>query len=242
MEPSTELAAAIRGIPLPANMAGRPVSRRGFPVPYFVAWCSPAGAGLAEGQGEPDFRIVDPAKMQRCLKFSLCWLCGKPLGKWRALVVGPMCLINRITAEPDSHVECAEYAAKACPFLANSRARRNTAVELVPGTVHNPMGNPRNPGVAVVFVHVERWLKRVPQGPKLAPLFKMPANEPMRLAFYADGIKTADRRQVLEALNAGAEVLKSGALVEGPEAVTELACYYAATVALVERWTDEAPS
>ena len=233
------LAAKIRDIPVPEHMRRRPVDRRGFPVPFFVAWVSPMGVKMPEGMGEPDHRVVDAVKLALCLKFSLCWLCGKPLGKFRALVVGPMCLVNRTTAEPDSHVDCAEYAAKACPFLANDRTRRNEARPLPPGSSSHPMGAKRNPGVACVFVHTERWLKRIPQGQGLAPLFRMPAGEPRRLTFWANG-ERASRGQVMQSLNGGMAILQDAAAKhDGPEGVTELACYYAATVALVERWTDD---
>lgn len=233
------LAAKIRDIPLPAHMAGRPIDRRGWPVPYFVAWVSPGGASVPEGMGEPDHRVVDVAKRARCLKFSLCWLCGKPLGKFRALVVGPMCLVNRTAAEPDCHVDCAEYAVRACPFLANDGAKRNAVRPFAGEVTAHPMGHKRNPGVACVFVHCERWLKRIPQGKGVSPLFQMPMSEPRRLTFWANG-ERASRAEVMRSLNAGLAILQDAATrLDGREGLTALACYYAATVALVERWTDE---
>lgn len=238
MSAMEHLAAKIRGIPLPAHMARRPIDRRGFPVPYFVAWLSPMGQRLPDGMGEPDHRVIDTEKLARCLKFSLCWLCGQPLGKFRALVVGPMCLVNRTTAEPDCHTDCAEYAARACPFLANDRTRRNDARELPAGSRIHPQGHKRNPGVACVFVHTERWLKRVPQAAGAVPLWRMPFGEPRRLTFFANS-ERASRRQVMQSLDGGMAILQAAAAAEGPEATTELACYYAATVALVERWTDD---
>lgn len=227
----------IANLPIPPNMAARPVDRRGFPVPYFVAWFDPAGAQVADGKGAPDHRVIDPAKLARCLKFSLCWLCGQPLGKWRALVVGPMCLVNRTSAEPDCHVTCAEFAVRACPFLANDRARRNEIRPKPIDAAMSPAGHKRNPGVACIFAHTERWLKRIPQGNR-APLFQMPTGEPERLTFWANG-ERASRAQVMDSLDSGAVILRQAAELEGQEALTELACYYSATVALVERWTDE---
>lgn len=258
-----ELAARIAAVPIPRHMAGRPIDGRGFPVPYFVAWLDEQGNEMPEGQGRPDHRVVDVAKMARCVKLGLCWLCGHTLGRWRALVVGPMCLVNRTTPEPDSHVDCAEYAARACPFLANERARRRAGpndwkhasapespvpivVEasdhrqaLPEGTVRHPAGHSRNPGVACVFVHHERWLKRMSQGPGLPPLFRMPPGEPHRLTFWANGVP-ATRAQVMRSLDSGLVILREQAerqAIDG--ATTELACYYAATVALVDRWTPE---
>ena len=56
---------------------------------------------------------------------SKCWLCGQTLGKHMTFPIGPMCAITRTTAEPPSHLACAEYAVKACPFLSQPRMRRN---------------------------------------------------------------------------------------------------------------------
>jgi len=235
----SRLNARIRHIPVPEHMQRRPITRRGFPVPFFVAWLSPMGADMPDGMGEPDFRVVDGKKLAACRKLGLCWLCGKPLGKFRALVVGPMCLVTRRTPDPDSHTACAEYAARACPFLANDRTRRNEAVPLPEGAQAHPMGAKRNPGVCCVFVHTERWLKLAPQPMGLPPLFQMPSGEPRRLTFWANG-ERATRRQVMDSLNGGLEILKATAeKFDGAEGVTELACYYAATVALIERWTDD---
>jgi hypothetical protein len=228
----------IANIPTPPNMAARPVGRRGFPVPYFVAWFDQAGRQVSDGKGDPDHRVIDPDKLGRCLKFSLCWLCGQPLGKWRALVVGPMCLVNRTSAEPDCHVTCAEYAVRACPFLANETARRNEIRNKPADSSMSPSGHKRNPGVACIFTHTERWLKRIPQGDGRPPLFRMPTGEPARLTFWANG-ERASRAQVMSSLDGGAAILRQLAERNGQEALTELACYYSATVALVERWTDE---
>lgn len=230
------LAARIRDIPMPPHMRRRPIVR-GFPVPFFVAWLSPMGTTLPDGLGEPDFRVIDQAKVGRCLKWSLCFLCGQPLGKFRALVAGPMCLVTRINPDPDCHVDCAEYAAQACPFLANDQARRNNARPLPPGAFSHPDGHKRNPGVAAVFVHHERWLKRYRHGG--ATLFHIPAGEPRRLTFWAQG-RRATRAEVMSSLNSGLPILQDGFEKQhGASGRTELACYYAATVALIERWTED---
>jgi len=45
-----------------------------------------------------------------CVRHKRCWLCGQPLGKFMCFVVGPMCAINKTSAEPPSHRDCALYA------------------------------------------------------------------------------------------------------------------------------------
>src|SRR6266403_923711 len=108
---------SLAAIAMPARMRALPVDHRGFPVPYFVGWVD----------GVPDHRTADPKKMKRCVEEGRCWLCGEPLGKWLACVIGPMCAINRNTSEPASHKDCALYAVKACPFLTRPYARRREA-------------------------------------------------------------------------------------------------------------------
>src|SRR5687768_6618400 len=94
--------------PLPDKLKGLAVDRRGYPVPFFVGYVGE----------EPDFRVVDPRKLLRCVKEKLCWVCGQPLDPIWVFVIGPMCGVNRISSEPPSHYQCARFSAEACPFLA----------------------------------------------------------------------------------------------------------------------------
>ena len=100
---------------VPPRMQRRPVDHRGFPVPWFAAVID----------GEPDFRVADHAKWRLALKQRLCWVCGEKLGVHVAYVLGPMCVVNRVTSEPGCHLECAEFSVQACPFLTKPRMRRN---------------------------------------------------------------------------------------------------------------------
>src|SRR5215467_3774641 len=93
--------------PLPKRMLALPIDGRGYPVPWFVAWI----------RGEPDFRVIKPGGAEIAYHRNLCWLCGQRLGTYKTFVIGPMCTLNRVSAEPPSHRDCAEFAAKACPFL-----------------------------------------------------------------------------------------------------------------------------
>lgn len=142
IQPS-ELNESIRGIPLPDYMRELPVSKRGYPVPYFVA---------RQTAPDWDFRVVNPETTVKCLRRHLCWLCGQQMGTKLAFVVGPMCVVTKTSAEPPSHLSCAEYAAIACPFLSNPRMRRNE--ENMPEGHTPPAGIAimRNPGVTAVLV------------------------------------------------------------------------------------------
>jgi ferredoxin len=104
--PSTATRKHLVGL-LPEKMARRPVDHRGYPVPWFVAWIN----------GKPDFRIMDPAKWQLGMDKRRCWVCGGGLGKFGTFVAGLMCIVTHTSAEPPSHIECAKFAVKGCPFL-----------------------------------------------------------------------------------------------------------------------------
>src|SRR5215510_13198920 len=167
-----ELNASIRAIPLPTRMRHLPISATGYPVPWFVNWLD----------GEPDFRVVGPGRIGRAIRADLCWLCGETLGKFKAFTIGPMCAVNRVSSEPPSHRECAEYAVQACPFLTRPRMRRNE--KDVPEDRIDPAGImiPRNPGVALIWITRDYSPFRARGGGYLFHL-----DEPESLHFYAEG-------------------------------------------------------
>jgi hypothetical protein len=182
-----------------------PISKQGYPTPWFVA----------EVNGERDFRVVDPEKMVMAVKRSLCWLCGQPLGVHKVFVLGPMCAVNRISAEPPLHMECADYSARACPFLSKPRMRRNEAD--LPEKVHfSENGIKRNPGATALWV--TRSYKVIRNGKGV--LFNV--GEPERVLWFAEG-KPATRAQIEESIQTGLPLLESEAEKEGPEALQELA-------------------
>src|SRR3954454_7942113 len=137
----------IRSDIMPRSVARLKRDKRGYPVPWFVAWFD----------GEPDFRVMDDVKLHRIARGQdrSCWVCGERLSRLSAYVIGPMCAVNRVSSEPTSHVECAEYAAQACPFLSNPRRTRQEGEHRpMPDGVTEPAGKAilRNPGVALVWV------------------------------------------------------------------------------------------
>jgi len=138
----SDLNESIRRLPLPPNMQDLPISKAGFPVPFFAAKVG----------DDWDFRVVHPSTTLRCHKEHLCWICGKVMGSKKAFVVGPMCVITRTSAEPPSHHSCGVYAAIACPFLASPRTRRNE--KELPSGYAPPAGIAimRNPGCAAVLI------------------------------------------------------------------------------------------
>jgi hypothetical protein len=189
----SDLNESIRGIPLPENMRRLPVSKQGFPVPFFAA--------KHPETGEWDFRVVYPETTLKCMKHHLCWICGQQLGSKKAFVVGPMCVVTKTTAEPPCHYSCAQYATIACPFLAAPRMKRNTAN--LPDS-HIPAAGTmimRNPGVAAVLV-TRSW-KPFKDGHG-GILVRM--GPPEAVEWYAERGR-ANRRQVLDSIESGIGLL-----------------------------------
>ena len=196
---------AIARLDMPRRMAKLPVDARGYPVPKFVEWID----------GAPDFRVVNTRFMLIAVRSQLCWLCGEPLGRHKAFVIGPMCAINRNSAEPPSHLDCARFAVKACPFLTQPKRRRNE--QDLPTNATEPAGEmiERNPGVTLIWVTPDYEIKRTPKG----PLFQI--GEPTLLEWYAHG-RTATRSEIMDSIATGLPLLQEMAQEEGPGAVAAL--------------------
>jgi hypothetical protein len=204
----TELAQAIRHVPMPLHVDYLAVSDRGFPVPWFVAWVD----------GKPDFRVADERKLALAMRQRRCWICGHRLGRLGTSVVGPMCAINRISSEPQSHLSCARYAVQACPFLTQPRARRNE--KNLPGDAVEPAGAAilTNPGVSVLWSSLRASKPFEPPGGGV--LFNLGSLH--AIEWWARG-RPATRAQCEAALEAGLPALRKLANDEGREASVEFA-------------------
>jgi hypothetical protein len=210
-------------LPLPARVQQLPIAR-GYPVPWFVEWVD----------GVPDFRVMNRARWRRAIEERRCWICGGPLGVHLAFVLGPMCGINRTTTEPPCHAACAEWAARACPFLSRPHAHRR---DLPPEQVNaNQPGLPllRNPGVTLI------WYTRVyslfPDGHGNQLIEIGPAD---RVKWYAEG-RPATREEVQHSIETGYPALlevatQQDAAEPGAGAVAELSRRALAFIALYPR-------
>jgi hypothetical protein len=193
----------IKDIPLPQRMRHLPVSPQGFPVPWFVS---------RTDDGEYDFRAIHYDRIGRAVKQRLCWLCGQTLGRRLAFVIGPMCAVNRVSSEPPSHRDCAEYAVKACPFLTQPRMRRNTK-DLPEGEIAG-LHLDRNPGANLIWI--TRGFQTFRPDPKKAGvLFQLAP--PETLLFFREG-RPATRAEILDSIDSGMPTLRRLALDEGPDA------------------------
>jgi len=177
--------------PLPSNMRDLPVDTRGYPIPFFVQWID----------GVPEFRLANRGNLHRCVLLKLCWVCGKPLGnRLVAFTIGPMCAINRISSEPPQHPECAEFSARACPFLINPRMRRRE--DNLPEK-QEPAGLmlEHNPGVTLVWI-TRRWnVVHELNG----DLFEI--GTPTKALWYKEG-RAASRSEVEAAIDNGFPLLR----------------------------------
>jgi hypothetical protein len=200
-----ELNASIRHIPMPDRFRKLPVSDRGFPTPYFVG----------EFEGKTDFRVIRPDAIADCYNRRLCWLCGEKLGQYLCFVIGPMCSVNRISSEPPSHRECAEYAVRACPFLSKPKMRRNE--EGLPALEDNSPGGmaiAHNPEASLIWI-TKSYRPIITNG----VLFEV--GDPVETLWFKEGRK-ATRAEVEAAIAKGFPLLWKEANAEGKEAVYEL--------------------
>lgn len=182
------------GLPaLPPRMKTLPVSPKGYPVPFFVAKIN----------GEWDFQVADPAKREICVDHGLCWVCGQPMGVFKTFVLGPMAAMNGISAEPPSHLECAEFSVAGCPFLALPKARRGSTdadKEMMPAggvmMLHNP-------GVMAL------WTSKKPLRPvSNAHDVLLKVGEPTVVRWFASG-QPALREVVLAGIDAALDRLRA---------------------------------
>lgn len=217
---------------LPPRFRKLAIDERGFPVPYFVQWIDPmSGKPVPRGQGVPDFRVLNKQHWHDCVdpKKQLCWLCGEPLGQYRTFVIGPMCSISLVTAEPPSHHECASFAVRVCPFLSNPMAKRNERD--LPEHRHVPgISIARNPGVSCLWTvkrkgsfpgyRVFEVDGRVPgsgKGLLIEINFKFAKCE-----WYAHG-RLATYEEVTKSIDTGLPALQDVAHAQGIKAEDELA-------------------
>jgi hypothetical protein len=173
---------------------------RGIPVPWFVPWIVHEG----DTEEKPEFRAADGDKRVEAVTKKLCWVCGDYLGRNVTFVLGPMCGINRVTAEPPCHFECARYSATHCPFLTRPRMERRDASDIQHLT-SNPGGEmiERNPG-AIALWTCRDW-KPFSDG---SGSWLIKVGEPSGVAWFAEG-RPAKRAEVEESVRTGLPLLEA---------------------------------
>jgi hypothetical protein len=197
---------------------------RGYPVPWFVAWID----------GKPEFRVGDVKKYAQAVREKLCWVCGEVLGRYCWFTIGPMCTINRISSEPPSHRECAEFSARACPFLARPKMERRPGelpdgLRIGDGPMFGGCGLEHNPGATVLYLPMT--FARFADG-KGGHLFHL--GEPLEVEWWTEGRK-ATPTEAAAAFNLGADRLKALAELQGAAAVREFRRLHARALMLLPK-------
>lgn len=193
----------------PPQIATLRLDKRGYPVPWFVDWF----------QGEPEFRAVDPRRIAEADRKGLCWVCGGRLrGGVKAFVIGPMCAVNRISAEPPSHLSCARFAVTACPFLTMPLAKRADVSDLP----HAPTAGimiERNPGVTLIWG--TQTYRAENHGSKAQPRLLFMIGSPVKTEWFARG-REATRAEIIESIETGLPRLREVAAMDGQAGLDEL--------------------
>jgi hypothetical protein len=175
---------------LPAGMLYLPVDDRGYPIPEFVS----------NLDGKRDFRVVSLEHLANCIRDNVCWICGQRLDVLKAFVIGPLPAIQGLSNEPPSHVECAEFAVRACPFLllpkAQHRSIDNPKVQKLPRAAKD------NPGVCCVYT-VRGYAHHQK---RKGIIFQ--TGQAVRVDWYKQG-RRATRAEVLAAINASLQGIGS---------------------------------
>lgn len=192
---------------LPRMMRDLPLDKRGYPIPWFVDWID----------GEPEFRAMDRRKLYRAVKERLCWVCGNPLWREMVFVVGPMCALNRVSSEPPSHRECAQFSARGCPFLSRPHMIRRED-GLSEDILKNAAGIMvrRNPGSTLLWF-TRRYevipVNAIPEaGARAGILFRM--GRAFKTEWYCKG-RPATRAEVLESITTGLPLLRDANRKQG---------------------------
>lgn len=197
---------------MPGSIARLPVDGRGYPIPWFVDRRAPLK------DGNPDFRVMDGKHLKAAVRERRCWICGSPIRERAGVfVAGPMCGVNRTSPEPPNHSFCAEWAVRACPFLATPKRLRDER-GLPAAVTQAGIGIKRNPGVAMLWATeaYETW--RPPGG---GILFEMGEPIPYGVEWFAHG-RRATRAEVVASIETGLPLLLEQAAKDDALACMEL--------------------
>ena len=198
----------------PPQIKRLPKNKAGYRVPWFVSYVD----------GEPDFRIVrshgiDTAHLQR-----LCWICGTSMSAYKTFVVGPMCVVNRVSSEPPMHHACAIYSVQACPFL--TRSEHAPARDRHPRRrAHRRRDGRPQPCATAVWTTKKYTVEVVPASYRNGDahpggvLFNI--GEPHKIEWKAEG-RDATREEVMHSLETGLPLLLEAAERDGPRGVENL--------------------
>jgi hypothetical protein len=197
---------------MPASMQRLPTTSKGIPIPWFVDRRAPLK------DGEADFRIMDGGHLKTAIREKRCWVCGGRIVHGHGVfVAGPMCGINRTSAEPPCHHDCAVWSIRACPFLSQPKRIRDER-DMPEGHFVTGVGITRNPGVSMLW-HTKGYKTYRPDALRVGVLFEL--GEPLVVEWWREG-RLATRAEVMESIGTGLPILLNEAAKEGAVACMEL--------------------
>lgn len=97
-------------VPIPERLRRFPLWKGKFLIHFTVH---------VNRDGTPDFKAVHSVNRAQALAKNWCHLCGQRMEPPYAFIGGPLCHTNRVFIDGPMHEECARYACKVCPYLAN---------------------------------------------------------------------------------------------------------------------------
>lgn len=183
---------------IPPEMGVRPIDHRGFPVPWFVT--------EKHEDGRWNFNVVTSERVSQAITKRLCWVSGEPLGSFGSFVIGPMCVVNRVAADPPARKFIAEWSAQVCPFLSRPLAKRPEVPD-----VHDTPGHmvTDNPGMCAVWT-TKTWTR------DRHGLIRM--GEPHSVTWWREG-RRATQEEIDTIFAERVEKLLEIAAQDGPDAV-----------------------
>jgi hypothetical protein len=111
--------AATARIVVPSRIRALRRDQCGRPIPWFAD---------DQMRGQANHAAASTDKRIAALRGELCWICGQRLPTGQRIrktdaevpftfLMPAVCVIDRTAIDPPAHEPCAEYAARACPFL-----------------------------------------------------------------------------------------------------------------------------
>ena len=165
-----------RDIPIPARLLKRPRNSQGYVITYVTF--------LDSVTREPNFRVVDHARVERCAKYKLCGLCGEELETIRCFIGGPESVDNRMFSDPPMHLECGRYAMRVCPYLRSPKGKHNLTPTDGITVVSNPLAGTVRPDKLAIYSTKKFRAGLVAAAPGDEPVLCFHVGKPIRIEWF----------------------------------------------------------
>lgn len=128
---------------LPECLRDLPVDpKRKLPIPFMNQ----------REDGTWNFLAIHFPTLLRCIRESLCGVCGKPLGYASAFVGGPLSAQSRVYSDPAFHPECAKAAMRLCPHILIGRMKRASEERIGEDATHHHLATLDKPAEWVIGI------------------------------------------------------------------------------------------